>query len=258
MYPRIKGIHRRLLPYQQKKHTLSLSSSVSVWFCLSSKRGNGCSEHFGVGKSRLLAQQFRLWSRGHPIRFSVVVRRRRCRVFPRTLRRNNVGSHTRTNVPWSRWARDSPTEWFLRREKTGRYASLIFFDFRYLCVVGSKLHTWLVQFVMAIEFLKTWFLISYSVIFVKSRVIESLFLLLTELLELFLDIAAAILPVVKKQHQLLVTLLLCNAAAMEVNYCWFVTLVFLIYNDKLLSLCTSESVNFVLGSFVSGSSYMPG
>lgn len=49
--------------------------------------------------------------------------------------------------------------------------------------------------------------------------IESLFLLLTELLELFLDIAAAILPVVKKQHQLLVTLLLCNAAAMEVNYC---------------------------------------
>ena len=30
--------------------------------------------------------------------------------------------------------------------------------------------------------------------------------------------AAAILPVVQKQHQLLVTLLLCNAAAMEVEY----------------------------------------
>jgi len=29
--------------------------------------------------------------------------------------------------------------------------------------------------------------------------------------------AAAILPVVQKQHQLLVTLLLCNAAAMEVE-----------------------------------------
>lgn len=29
---------------------------------------------------------------------------------------------------------------------------------------------------------------------------------------------ATILPVVKEQHQLLVTLLLCNAAAMEVDY----------------------------------------
>jgi metal transporter CNNM len=29
--------------------------------------------------------------------------------------------------------------------------------------------------------------------------------------------AAAILPVVQKQHQLLVTLLLCNAVAMEVE-----------------------------------------
>jgi metal transporter CNNM len=32
----------------------------------------------------------------------------------------------------------------------------------------------------------------------------------------FLTIAAVILPVVQKQHQLLVTLLLCNACAMEV------------------------------------------
>lgn len=32
-----------------------------------------------------------------------------------------------------------------------------------------------------------------------------------------LALAAAILPVVQEQHQLLVTLLLCNAAAMEVR-----------------------------------------
>lgn len=32
--------------------------------------------------------------------------------------------------------------------------------------------------------------------------------------------AAVIIPVVQKQHQLLVTLLLCNAAAMEVT-CYF-------------------------------------
>ena len=32
-----------------------------------------------------------------------------------------------------------------------------------------------------------------------------------------LFLAAVILPVVQKQHQLLVTLLLCNAAAMEVS-----------------------------------------
>lgn len=38
--------------------------------------------------------------------------------------------------------------------------------------------------------------------------------------------AAVILPVVKKQHQLLVTLLLCNACAMEVNiYLLLLTLV---------------------------------
>lgn len=33
----------------------------------------------------------------------------------------------------------------------------------------------------------------------------------------FLFNSATILPVVQKQHQLLVTLLLCNAAAMEVS-----------------------------------------
>lgn len=32
------------------------------------------------------------------------------------------------------------------------------------------------------------------------------------------DFAAVILPVVQKQHQLLVTLLLCNACAMEVQF----------------------------------------
>lgn len=36
------------------------------------------------------------------------------------------------------------------------------------------------------------------------------------LLTIMSEFSAAILPVVKKQHQLLVTLLLCNAVAMEV------------------------------------------
>lgn len=34
----------------------------------------------------------------------------------------------------------------------------------------------------------------------------------------FYDITAKILPVVKRQHLLLCTLLMCDAAAMEVNY----------------------------------------
>lgn len=59
-----------------------------------------------------------------------------------------------------------------------------------------------------------------------TLVMESLFLFLP------LDVAAAILPVVKKQHQLLVTLLLCNAAAMEVKL-YLLPLVVLIYNLKL-------------------------
>ncbi|WP_459806162.1 DUF21 domain-containing protein, partial [Herbidospora sp. RD11066] len=51
--------------------------------------------------------------------------------------------------------------------------------------------------------------------------------------------AAAILPVVQKQHQLLVTLLLCNAAAMEALP---------IYLDKIVhpAVAVVLSVTFVL------------
>ena len=81
----------------------------------------------------------------------------------------------------------------------------------------------------------------------------------------FWDVVAAILPVVKKQHQLLVTLLLCNAAAMEVK-----KIDFSFTLDKLPTLCTLESVEYltwesmklVLDAFVlflfSGTSYMFG
>lgn len=49
--------------------------------------------------------------------------------------------------------------------------------------------------------------------------------------------AAAIFPVVQKQHQLLVTLLLCNAVAMEVNS-WIQTIAFkqIWHEDKFVSL----------------------
>lgn len=42
-------------------------------------------------------------------------------------------------------------------------------------------------------------------------------LILGVLIPLCISFAGKILPVVQKQHQLLVTLLLCNAAAMEVS-----------------------------------------
>jgi len=49
----------------------------------------------------------------------------------------------------------------------------------------------------------------------------NLVLLLFLSLTFWFTLAAAILPVVQKQHQLLVTLLLCNACAMEVFASWF-------------------------------------
>uniref|UniRef100_A0A9I9DP85 CNNM transmembrane domain-containing protein n=1 Tax=Cucumis melo TaxID=3656 RepID=A0A9I9DP85_CUCME len=65
--------------------------------------------------------------------------------------------------------------------------------------------------------------------------------------------AAAILPVVQKQHQLLVTLLLCNAVAMELNdkYLSFLNVFFEalpIYLDKLFNqyVAIILSVTFVL------------
>ena len=48
----------------------------------------------------------------------------------------------------------------------------------------------------------------------------------------FGSLSAKILPVVKKQHQLLVTLLFCNAAAMEVSM-----LVFIYQAIYLFSMC---------------------
>jgi len=46
-------------------------------------------------------------------------------------------------------------------------------------------------------------------------------------LTFWFTLAAAILPVVQKQHQLLVTLLLCNACAMEVFATWFLGILIL-------------------------------
>lgn len=66
-------------------------------------------------------------------------------------------------------------------------------------------------------------------------------------------IAAKILPVVKKQHLLLCTLLICNAAAMEVND------IDVYWKKRNKSFCTYDKKLMLICLFLlSGTSHFPG
>jgi len=65
--------------------------------------------------------------------------------------------------------------------------------------------------------------------------IVQLFTCAVYLLALFA--AAAILPVVQKQHQLLVTLLLCNAVAMEVENLGSILSIITLFCTLQLNIC---------------------